>query len=152
MEHPLDTGLKGWRGIVRRIAARHRADGRILFLEHGHIDALVTAAEGVVTVNSTTGTFALAAGVPVAVLGNAIYDLPGVTHQGGLDAFWRAPGRPQIEIYDAFRRVLAARCLLRGGFSNRVARAHLLAAATARLEAASADGALTAMDKARAIA
>lgn len=142
-EHPLDNGLKGWRGIVRKIASSFDLSHRILFLEHGHIDALVAHAAGVVTVNSTTGTLALSAGTPVAVLGVAVYDLPGVTHVGELDSFWTNPGRPQLEIYEAFRRVLVARCLLRGGFSNARARAHLVPAAVARLcqsvEAGSAD-------------
>lgn len=132
-EHPLDNGLKGWRRVVREIARRHDASDRVLFFEHGHIDALVAAAEGVVTVNSTTGTLALSAGTPVAVLGTAVYDLPGVTHQGNLDSFWSAPGSPQLEIYEAFRRVLVMRCLLRGGFSNRNGRAHLVPSAVARL-------------------
>ncbi|MDF0487747.1 capsular biosynthesis protein [Sphingomonas sp. H39-1-10] len=142
-EHPLDNGLKGWRGIVRKIASNSNIARRVLFLEHGHIDALVARAAGVVTVNSTTGTLALSAGTPVAVLGVAVYDLAGVTHHGGLDTFWADPGRPQLEIYEAFRRVLVARCLLRGGFSNAEARAHLVPAAVARLcqsmETSSAD-------------
>lgn len=134
-EHPLDNGLRPWRRITRRTAARHGVSDRVLFIEHGDIQALVTEATGVVTVNSTTGTLALAAGKPVAVLGQAVYDLPGITHQGDLDSFWSAPGKPQMEIYEAFSRVLAARCLLRGGFSSRPGRALLLPAAVARLTA-----------------
>ena len=132
-EHPLDNGLTGWRRVVGDIARRHGVEDRIAFLEHGRTDALVAAAVGVVTVNSTTGTLALSAGTPVAVLGDAVYDLPGVTHQGELESFWGAPGKPQLEIYDAFRRVLVMRCLLRGGFSNQIARRHLLPSAVARL-------------------
>lgn len=132
-EHPLDNGLKGWRRVVRDIARQHDVADRVVFLEHGHTDELVASAVGVVTVNSTTGTLALSAGTPVAVLGAAVYDLPGVTHQGELDSFWSAPGKPQLEIYDAFRRVLVMRCLLRGGFSNKAARSHLVPSAVARL-------------------
>ncbi|MBO9579611.1 MAG: capsular biosynthesis protein [Sphingobium sp.] len=132
-EHPLDNGLKGWRKVVYRIARASGVSRRTLFLEHGDIQALVTRAAGVVTVNSTTGTLALSAGTPVAVLGVAVYDLAGVTHQGELDTFWVAPGKPQLEIYDAFCRVLVSRCLLRGGFSNENARAHLLPATVAKL-------------------
>lgn len=132
-EHPLDNGLKAWRPIVRRAAARHGASARLVFIEHGDTDSLVKGALGVVTVNSTTGTLALAAGRPVAVLGTAVYDLPGITHQGSLDDFWTDPGVPQMEIYDAFRRVLVARCLLRGGFSSHAGRAHLVPSAVARL-------------------
>ncbi|MCP4635840.1 MAG: capsular biosynthesis protein, partial [Methyloversatilis sp.] len=117
-EHPLDNGLRYWR---KRIEAQALALGiadRVRYLEHADIAPLVAHARGVVTVNSTTGTLALAAGVPVKVLGRAVYDVPGITHQGPLDGFWEAPGRPQVEIYAAFRRVLAHRCLLRGSFSS----------------------------------
>lgn len=137
-EHPLDNGLKAWRPIVRAAAARHGAAARVAFIEHGDTNDLVRGAEGVVTVNSTTGTLALAAGKPVAVLGAAVYDLPGVTHQGSLDDFWTRSGAPQLEIYEAFRRVLAARCLLRGGFSSVAGRAHLVPSAVARLSASRA--------------
>lgn len=132
-EHPLDNGLKSWRRIVASIASRHRVARRVLFLEHGYIDGLVVRAAGVVTVNSTTGTLALTAGRPVAVLGTAVYDLPGVTHQGGLDTFWSTPDKPRPALYDAFQRVLVERCLLRGGFSSKAARAVLVPAAATRL-------------------
>ncbi|PNB52506.1 capsular biosynthesis protein, partial [Pseudomonas sp. FW305-130] len=109
-EHPLDNGLKAWRPIVRESAARHGTPDRVVFIEHGDTHDLIRTARGVVTVNSTTGTLALAAGKPVAVLGTAVYNLSGVTHQGSLDDFWEHPGTPQLEIYDAFCRVLVAQC------------------------------------------
>jgi capsular polysaccharide export protein len=132
-QHPLDNGLRHWRRIVRATARRHHIDRRVLFVEQGDVEALVVQAAGVVTVNSTTGTLALASGTPVFVLGRAVYDLPGVTHQGDLASFWATPDLPQIEIYEAFRRVLVGRCLLRGGFSSRAGRALLLPAALERL-------------------
>ncbi|MDF0490482.1 capsular biosynthesis protein [Sphingomonas sp. H39-1-10] len=132
-EHPLDNGIHNWRRTIERLARSFGIADRILYVAHGDLYSMIAAATGVVTVNSTTGTLALAHGTPVAVLGNAVYDLPGVTHQGTLDQFWTEPGKPQVEIYDAYRRVLAATCLLRGGFSSRDGRAHLLPAAAARL-------------------
>jgi len=142
-EHPLDNGLRNWR---KRIAAQALALGiadRVRYLEHADIAPLVAHARGVVTVNSTTGTLALAAGVPVKVLGQAVYDVPGITHQGPLDGFWETPGQPQVEIFAAFRRVLAHRCLLRGGFSSREGRALLIEPAVTRM--------LSAGDTARAV-
>jgi capsular polysaccharide export protein len=136
-EHPLDNGLRPWRRIVRAAARRGDrrggAGGRVLFVEHGHVDRLVAGARGVVTVNSTTGTLALAAGTPVIVLGAAVYDLPGLTARDGLDRFWRDPVPPRAELWDAFRRVLVHRCLLRGGFSSVAGRAHLVPATVERL-------------------
>jgi len=117
-QHPLDNGLFNWRRLVSRQAAARGVADRVIFLEDGDIDAMVKGAEGVVTVNSTTGTLALGAGIPVAVLGQAVYHIPGITHQGALDSFWRAPERPDPLIYDAFYRVLVDRCLVRGGFTS----------------------------------
>ncbi|MBV2150008.1 capsular biosynthesis protein [Sphingobium sp. AS12] len=133
-EHPLDNGLHAWRRTVVAMARELGIAERVLFIEHGDLYTIVGAAAGVVTVNSTTGTLALASGIPVAVLGTAIYDLPGVTHQGSLGDFWTAPSRPHRDLYDAFRRVLVARCLLHGGFSSSAGRALLLPRAVKRLQ------------------
>lgn len=132
-EHPLDNGLHNWRKWIGARAAELGIADRVRYLEHADIAPLVAHAQGVVTVNSTTGTLALAAGVPVKVLGRAVYDVPGITHQGPLDGFWAAPGQPQVEIFAAFRRVLAHHCLLRGGFSSREGRALLIEPAVTRM-------------------
>ena len=70
------------------------------------------------TVNSTTGTLALRQGTPTKVLGQAVYDMPRITHQGSLDAFWAHPVAPEPEVYDAFCRVLRERCLVHGGYHS----------------------------------
>lgn len=115
-EHPLDNGLINWRRLIARTAAAHGIADRVLLLEDGDIARIVAGARGVVTINSTTGTLALSAGVPVAVLGQAVYHIAGITHQGPLDFFWRAPRPPRPDLYDAFCRVLMNRCLIHGGF------------------------------------
>jgi capsular polysaccharide export protein len=115
-EHPLDGGLIDWRRVVTLEAERRGVGDRVDFLEHGDLLPLVRKSRGLVTVNSTTGTLALGETVPVVVLGNAVYNIAGITHQNGLDRFWTAPQPPVPEIYDAFYRVLVDRCLLHGAF------------------------------------
>lgn len=115
-EHPLDNGLRDWRALAAQLAAEHGVADRVRYVESGDIAIIVRAARGLVTINSTTGTLALAGGVPVITLGHAVYDIPGITFQDGLDRFWAAPGAPDVEIFEAFRRVLVARCLIPGGF------------------------------------
>lgn len=114
--HPLDNGLINWRRLVTAYAQALDVAERVLFVECDDILALVRGASGVVTVNSTTGTLALGAGKPVMAVGRAIYDMPGLTHQGPLDSFWSDPEAPDPTLYDCFQRVLIARCLLRGSF------------------------------------
>ena len=135
-EHPLDNGLIDWRKLTLDLAATLGISDRLVYLEQGDIAHLVRDARGVVTVNSTTGTFALAAGVPVVTLGNAIYALPGLTFQGELDEFWTGYTVPDAALFDAFRRVLVSRCLVRGGFFSEEGLDTLVANAVGRLEAA----------------
>jgi capsular polysaccharide export protein len=114
--HPLDNGLVDWRKQTNDYAHALGVSDRVIYLEVADIALLVGPSRGVVTVNSTTGALALEAGVPLITFGRAVYDMPGLTHQGPLATFWTAPNAPNAELYDAFRRVLADRCLLRGGF------------------------------------
>jgi capsular polysaccharide export protein len=114
-QHPLDNGLIDWRRKTDEAARRHGLGDRLVLCERGDVEAMIRGSLGVVTVNSTSGTLALGAGRPVAVLGQAVYDLAGLTHQGPLEAFWRAPSPPDLALYAAFRNVLAQRCLISGG-------------------------------------
>jgi capsular polysaccharide export protein len=136
--HPLDNGLVNWEKRTLAIAARLGIRDRILFLETADIDVVVRSAQGVVTVNSTTGTLSLRHGVPTIVLGDAVYDIPRITHQGGLDLFWTAPMPPEAPVFDAFRRVLIDRCLVHGGYFSDLGLAMLVAGSVERLEAAEA--------------
>lgn len=132
-EHPLDAGLRNWRAEVGEIAQELGIGARIAFLEQGDLLALVLDSRGMVTVNSTSGTLALAAGKPVKALGKAVYDIAGVTDQQPLDGFWTAPVPPDPTIYDAFSRVLASRCLLHGAFLSNVGIEMMVSHAVERL-------------------
>jgi capsular polysaccharide export protein len=115
-EHPLDTSLRNWRPIVRRAASKHGIADRIYFLARGTPELLLQDARGVVTVNSTVGYLAMAFGRPVVALGEAIYDMAGLTFQGGLDAFWQAGAPADPAALDAYRRVVAAQTQVNGGY------------------------------------
>lgn len=117
-EHPLDVGFRNWRRTVRRRSAQHGVEGRVLHIDGGDLQPLCENSQGVVCVNSTSGTLALAAGMPVIVLGDAVYDVPGITHQGSLDRFWKKPELPDMALWEAFRKVLHDQCLVRGGIGS----------------------------------
>lgn len=115
-EHPLNNGVRDWRLETMELARRHAVAERVDYLESGDLAPIAEKASGMVTINSTSGTLALACGVPVIALGQAVYDMEGITYQGELDTFWSDPGRPHGRIYSAFCRVLIDRCLVAGGF------------------------------------
>lgn len=104
--HPLDTGLSHFRRYVASIAADLALTDRLLYLETGHLPTLLDHATGVVTVNSTVGISALLHRVPTIALGEAIYDLPGLTFQAGLDDFWVEARAPDRALFEAFRNTV----------------------------------------------
>ncbi|WP_445785121.1 capsule biosynthesis protein [Sphingorhabdus sp.] len=118
-EHPLDSGYMNWRSKIMAQARRLGVEDRVFHIGGGDLEALAEASLGMVCVNSTSGTLALASGKPVVVLGDAVYDVPGVTHQRGLDKFWLQPEVPDARLYDAFKRMLHAHCLVRGGLAGK---------------------------------
>lgn len=132
-EHPLDCGFHNWRAYVRKRAAELGVARCILHIDGGELQSLAKEAVGMVCVNSTSGTLALQEGTPVIVLGEAVYDIPGVTHQGALDYFWSSPQAPDMSIYEAFKKILHARCLVRGGLASASAMATLLENSIERL-------------------
>ena len=101
---------------VTEIAARLGIEERICYIEDGDLDRLTRSARGMVTVNSTSGTLALAAGVPLMTLGQAVYDIPGSRSRGASTRSGPTAPPPDMALFTAFRRVLAHRCLVRGGF------------------------------------
>ena len=115
-EHPLDSGLNHWRSVISERATALGIADRIVFVEHGDLPAMIEVALGVVVVNSTSGTLALARGKPVKALGGPVYDIEGLTDPQPLDAFWTAPLAPTPGLYEAFSRVLVDRCLIHGAF------------------------------------
>lgn len=136
-EHPLDNGVRDWRRETATLADLYGIGNRIDYLESGDIVPVVQRSRGMVTINSTSGTLALAHGIPVIPLGHAVYDIEGITFQGTLDDFWRDPGKPDSQVFSAFRRVLIDRCLVAGGFFSEEALDKVTKGVIVRLEAAS---------------
>jgi capsular polysaccharide export protein len=110
--HPLDPGLTPWQRLVRAGPLGERA----IWLDGGDLAALWPGLAGLVTVNSTAGLSALAAGVPVAVLGAAIYG--DLAHRGPLEAFWTNPARPDPSAVATFCTALVRTTQLPGTFDG----------------------------------
>lgn len=121
--HPLDPGLENFPKIVREAARAADVKHRVHVNEGGTLGTLLRITKGAVLINSTVGVTALNLKVPVKVLGAALYDIKGLTHDGPLDTFWTSPHQPEPELRDAFLRVLAATIQVRGNFYTREGRA-----------------------------
>jgi capsular polysaccharide export protein len=132
--HPLDCSFFNWSSFVRRQARSLGLEGRLHFVDGGDLETMVREARGLICVNSTSATFALANDVPVCTIGEAIYDFKGLTHQGHLDTFWGQPTPPEPKVFAAFRRVLVDRSLVRGGLASESAVGVLIESILERLD------------------
>lgn len=116
--HPLDYFFFNWSRFLKRRARKLGIADRVHYIDGGDLDRLAAKTAGMVCVNSTSATLALRANAPVCALGDAIYKVPGLTFAGHIDDFWADPVAPEPGLYEAFRRVLVDRCLVRGGLAS----------------------------------
>ena len=75
---------------------------------------LLRKAIGLVTVNSTCGLSGLIHGLPVIALGNAHYDIKGLTFQKGLDRFWKEGQKPDAQLFERYRSYLCSKSQIKG--------------------------------------
>lgn len=121
-QHPHDNGAERFDTVVAAVACRYGLSARVHFIDGGDLGALLAQARGCVMINSTVGLFSLRKLCPTKILGAAVYDMPGLTHQGPLDGFWRAPEPVNGELVEAFVRVIAATIQVKGSFYHREGR------------------------------
>ncbi len=125
-QHPLDYGAERSPELAASLFKQHGIQDRAVYLRMTSMDICMDHADGLVTVNSTGGLTALQKKLAVKCLGNAVYDVPGMTFQGSLDAFWRHGGPAEIDVLEGFIDYLVQSSQLNGGFHSREARALLV--------------------------
>jgi capsule polysaccharide modification protein KpsS len=114
--HPLDRGYREYGRFIQRLAQRHGLNERVFYVHDVHLPTLLDHALGCVVINSTVGLSSILHRTPVCVLGDPIYHMPGLTFQGTLEAFWRAPGQVDSRLFEQFRAWLRAHNQANGNF------------------------------------
>jgi capsular polysaccharide export protein len=74
---------------------------------------------------------------PAKALGRAVWDVPGLAHQGPLDEFWTDGEPPEPELREDFLAALQACTQLRGVFYGEAGRALAVAGTVERLHSGS---------------
>jgi capsular polysaccharide export protein len=131
--HPMDPGLVNWKRRIAKIALQEGVAERVFFMDGGSLELLLERCSGVITINSTVGVTALQFGKPLKVLGDAVYDIPGLTFRGNLDAFWKSLHAPDAGLRDDCLKVLARTIQLRGVYFRKDGRKNAVDEAVARL-------------------
>ncbi|MCB9659674.1 MAG: hypothetical protein H6726_18650 [Sandaracinaceae bacterium] len=118
--HPMDRPFRDYSALFRALRRDHGLDGRLYYIHDQHLPTLLKHARGCVTINSTVGLSAIHHRTPTKVMGKAIYDMPGLTHQGDLESMWDAPEMVNVETYQAFRWWLLEHNQANGNIMNRL--------------------------------
>ncbi|WP_418318629.1 capsule biosynthesis protein [Piscinibacter sakaiensis] len=120
--HPLDRGYHDYSRLLRRLGSQLGIAERIRYVHDLNLPTLLSHARGVIVINSTVGLSALHHQTPVITLGKAIYNMPGLTFQGGLRHFWTDAQTqiPDLDLYWKFRNHVVDQTQLNGSFYKRM--------------------------------
>lgn len=118
--HPYCIGFSDYTHTINTLALEHGITERVRYVLSGHLPTLLKEATGVITINSTVGISALHHGCPVKVTGEAFFNQAGLSHQGGLDSFWRSPTTPDKRTYSNMLATLKRHVLINGGLYRHI--------------------------------
>jgi capsular polysaccharide export protein len=118
-QHPLDYGIEKSSALFNQLVAEYGLQGRAFYTRKLTIESVLAVSSGLVTINSTGGLAAVEQLVPTIALGKAIYDVPGLTFQDGIDRFWKEYRRPEPDLVDAFLSYLKVQTQINGGLYSR---------------------------------
>ena len=90
--HPLERGHCNNQPLIIDTAKVYGVADRVDILDAGSLGHLASHAAGMITINSTSGLSAIYHGIPLLVMGKAVYGHPDLVlfgdHQSDLDSFW----------------------------------------------------------------
>lgn len=115
--HPIDRGRKNYKNFICKQSRILGISDRVLVVHEVHLPTCLQHALGTVTINSTVGLSSLYHGTATITLGNAIYDIEGLTNKNKkLKDFWSNPQKPDMELLAKFRQHLIQATQLNGSF------------------------------------
>jgi len=104
--HPMDRGHRLYGPLIRQLGKKYGINHRVIYVHDLPMPELLTHSKAVVTINSTAGLSALIHNKPLKVMGNALYDIKGITYQGHLNQFWQSGFKPDAKLFKQFRLYL----------------------------------------------
>ncbi|MFK7991719.1 MAG: capsule biosynthesis protein [Sandaracinaceae bacterium] len=114
--HPMDRAYREYGHWFPERAKKHGLSDRVHYCHDVHLPTLLKHARGTITINSTVGLQSIFHGTPVKVLGDAVYDMPGLTAPEDLETFMRTQTPPDRALYEQFRRYLLRENQANGSF------------------------------------
>jgi capsular polysaccharide export protein len=114
--HPQSRGFEHYGKLIRKLSKKLGVANRVLYVHQANLPKLYKHCKGVVTVNSTVGLSGLLHHLPTMTLGNALYNIPGLTFQGSLDDFWQSDYQVDAELLTQFHGYVQHTTQMAGDF------------------------------------
>jgi capsule polysaccharide modification protein KpsS len=118
--HPMDRAYSDYGTVIASLRESFGLLDRLHYVDIINLPAALRGARGTIVINSTVGLSSLSHGTPVKCLGEAIYDIPGLTHQGSLGEFFEHPTPVDRALCRRFRRWLRVNNQLNGTVWSRL--------------------------------
>ena len=119
--HPVDRGRKNYQRFIMAQAKLLDIEKSVLVIHDVFLPEILKHTRGTVTINSTVGLSSIEYGRPTITLGEAVYDIEGLTNKGkALRDFWSDPQAPNRMLYRKFRQYLVRHTQLNGSFYGRM--------------------------------
>jgi len=118
--HPVDRGRKNYEAFIYELSSKLNIENRVITVHDLHLPTCLKNAIGTITINSTVGISSLFHQIPTLTLGDAIYDIEGLTSRNiTLDDFWNKYQKPNDILFKKFRNYLIETTQLNGSFYGR---------------------------------
>jgi len=104
--HPVDRGRKNHAKYIKNIAYILGIKDRVIITWDVHLPTCLKNAMGTIIINSTVGLSSLYHKTPTICLGEAIYDIEGLTTNTTIDEFWENYTEVDYELFKKYRRYL----------------------------------------------
>jgi capsular polysaccharide export protein len=115
--HPLERGMPLQTDFIQQQSRKYGILDRVLITHDIHLPTCLKHAKGTITINSTVGFSSLFHETPTKALGQAVYDIEGLTCKNmSLDQFWKDCKKPDRELFLKFRNYVISTTQLNGGF------------------------------------
>ena len=125
--HPLERGHSNAKSLIKRVASQAGVGERVFLIDDGSIGQVTKFAKAMITINSTSALSALHFGVPLAVLGDAMFrreDLAAcIQDEQDIDNFWSGIKEANKNNNENFMRNIRCRAIIPGDFYSKKNRA-----------------------------
>ena len=119
--HPVDRGRKNYNAFILQQAKLLRIEERVFSFHDVYLPTCLKNAKATITINSTVGLTSIAYDLPTLTMGDAVYDIDGLTNHGkSLKKFWQQHKKPNEVLYQKYRQYLISNTQLNGSFYGKM--------------------------------